>query len=112
MTASTKTTLGAGKNGEGNAQGVLSIDRLAPNPTTGQLRIAWSVPRMMRVCLKVYDAAGRVAAKLADGSMKPGRYAMTWNGKDDRGCRLASGIYFFSLETDNARLNRKIILAR
>jgi len=43
--------------------------------------------------------------------VKPGRYTTTWAGTDQKGRRLAAGIYFCALDTGDKRLTRKVVLA-
>ena len=47
---------------------------------------------------------------LAQGPTKPGAYATVWNGTDHKGRRLAAGVYFYTLETGDKRLSRKVVL--
>jgi hypothetical protein len=50
-----------------------------------------------RVTLSVYDVAGRLVAKLVDEDQSPGAYQARWNGVNDRGAPVASGVYFYRL---------------
>jgi flagellar hook assembly protein FlgD len=55
--------------------------------------------------------AGRLGRTLAEGPTKSGAYTTAWNGTDHKGRRLAAGVYFYTLETGDKRLSRKVVLA-
>jgi flagellar hook assembly protein FlgD len=69
------------------------------------------VPKEELVSLKVYNTAGQVARVLHQGMTKPGQYTTIWDGTDAEGRRLAAGVYFYALATDERRLSRKVVLA-
>jgi len=60
----------------------------------------------------VYDIAGRRVATLADGVHGPGELDATWNGTDDSGRGVASGIYFARLAAGEFAAVRKMVLLR
>jgi len=68
-----------------------------PNPSCGEVslpfQIPWTVGGGWRVRVVVWDLLGRVVRVLNDGTFSPGRYVVRWDGRDDRGRRVASGRY-------------------
>jgi flagellar hook assembly protein FlgD len=66
--------------------------------------------RLQEVSLRVFNTAGQLVRTLAQGPTKPGAYATVWNGTDHKGRRLAAGVYFYTLETGDKRLSRKVVL--
>jgi hypothetical protein len=82
----------------------------APNPLSARAVIRWQVPRLSNVSLKVYNAAGQMVSVLAQGAVKPGSYATTWSGCDQKGRRLAAGVYVCTLDGPGARITRKVVL--
>ncbi len=68
-----------------------------PNPTAGATTISFSLPRAGEVSLAIYDASGRSIRTLLLGSRGPGRYAIRWDGRDEKGIEVPSGIYFYKL---------------
>lgn len=60
----------------------------------------------------VHDVTGRRMAAPADGDVAAGEHSVTWNGTDDRGERLASGLYFVTARTDRGTAVRKVILLK
>jgi hypothetical protein len=80
-----------------------------PNPFNPRTEIAYAVAGgSARTTLMIYDPAGRRVATLVDGVVEGGRHRAVWDGRDDDGERLASGVYFARLtvcdETDVAKL--------
>ena len=87
----------------------LALLASAPNPFRCVTRLRYAVPREMRLSLAVYDRAGRRVAGLFSGPAQPGVHAVTWNGRDERGRRVAQGVYFCRLASDGATLTSKVI---
>jgi len=90
----------------------ISLDQNFPNPFNPVTKIVFTMsePGQMRLC--VYDIAGRVVRVLKEGSVDAGGHEVTWDGKDDAGERVASGVYFYSLETEKASRARKMVIIR
>jgi flagellar hook assembly protein FlgD len=53
--------------------------------------------------LKIYDISGREIATLVSENLAPGEYHLQWNGKDDFGNPLSSGVYFYRLSSSPLR---------
>ncbi len=83
-----------------------------PNPFRHATTIKYQLPIESYVGLKVYDVNGRLVRRLVDGKQKPGYYTVSWDGKDDQNRRLASGIYFYRLETKEYKSTKKIVRLR
>jgi hypothetical protein len=62
--------------------------------------------------ITIYDAAGRRVRTLVDGVRTPGAYRATWNGRDEHGRAVASGVYFVRLEASGVTETRKIVLLK
>jgi hypothetical protein len=77
-----------------------------PNPFNPTTTIRYDLPRATNVSLKVYDLLGREIAMLAQGSSQPGSYQIQWNAN------VASGIYFYRLQTEEFVQTKKMILLR
>ncbi|MBD3160598.1 MAG: S8 family serine peptidase [Candidatus Eisenbacteria bacterium] len=75
----------------------------APNPFRDRARIRFSVPAAGDVRLAVYDATGRRIRTLIDGAVAAGPNQFTWDGRDDTGRPLGSGVYFYRLDGDGVR---------
>jgi hypothetical protein len=70
-----------------------------PNPFNPRTTVSFDLARAGQVRLMVYGIDGRVARVLVDGSLPVGSHAFTWDGTDEGGRRLASGVYLVRLVT-------------
>jgi hypothetical protein len=93
-----------------NLPKVLALNQPFPNPARTRLHIAYALPRQTRVTLKLYDIAGKLVTTLANGEQKPGYYNLTWNRQDAKGRSCACGIYFCTMQAENQRFSRKVVL--
>ncbi len=72
-----------------------------PNPFNPETNIAFSLPRKLSVYLEIYDIRGKKVATLYSGTkLNAGQHNVIWNGKNDYGLSLSSGIYFCRLKSD------------
>jgi tetratricopeptide (TPR) repeat protein len=83
-----------------------------PNPFNPQTIIKFLLAEEQQVQLHVFDAAGRLVRTLAEGSFPKGEREISWNGKDDRGVAVASGVYFYKLIIGRQSQTRKMVLLR
>lgn len=84
----------------------------APNPFRSSTSIAFSLAREGRVSAVVFDLAGEQVRTLFDGTSPPGTYRVVWDGKDDEGRPVPSGLYFFQYRTDSYRSVRKMLMLK
>ncbi|MCH7496045.1 MAG: T9SS type A sorting domain-containing protein [Candidatus Marinimicrobia bacterium] len=84
-----------------------SLDQNFPNPFNPVTTIEFSVPRSGDVSLIIYNANGREIERMVDGEMSAGRFTSVWNATE-----LASGIYFYRLQTGEFVLTRKMVLLK
>lgn len=85
-----------------------------PNPFNNETRIAYQAPVSGPLTLKLYDGLGRLIRTLVvDEEKSAGVYSVvSWNGRDEQGVEVASGIYFFKLQTKSSRASQKLFLLR
>ena len=83
-----------------------------PNPFARNTQIEYGVPRSMAVEIVIYNAAGQRISTLVDGVKSPGFYKANWQGLDDYGRRLAEGVYFVRMTTDELTDTKKLILIK
>lgn len=91
-----------------------SIALLAgPNPSFGRVNAAFALSRAARnVDLAIFDASGRRVKTLISGPLAAGPQAVTWNGSDDGGRHVPSGIFFLKLVADDRSAVRKLLMVR
>ena len=84
-----------------------------PNPFNPRTTLAFDLPAAAtQVRLRLYDLHGRLVASLIDGPLPAGRHGVVWNGADDAGRAVASGVYVSVLETPLGRASGKLTLVR
>ena len=83
-----------------------------PNPFNPQLSIPFALESSGFVKLEIFDVQGRRLTTLADEVFSAGKHELTWNGSDDRGHSLPSGIYFLRFATSRETDVQKLVLAR
>jgi len=83
-----------------------------PNPFNSRTVISYSVPSRGRVEIGVYDLLGRRVRLLRDGPVHPGRHAVFWDGRDDGGRRVSSGVYVCVLRSDSGVRTRRMVLLK
>ena len=83
-----------------------------PNPFNPETRISYSIPREEKVSLVVYDLLGNSVRTLISANQQAGQHEIVWDGRDDAGRLAASGLYFYVLETKEARMMRKMTLLK
>lgn len=84
----------------------------APNPFNPSTTIRFGLERSGYVDLAVYDVAGRRVRTLIAQDYAAGEHRMRWDGRDDRGVDVPSGIYFARLSADGRTLSRKMTLLK
>ena len=83
-----------------------------PNPARGAIAIRYSVARTSDVDVQVYDPAGRLVRTWRSADVGPGSHSMSWDGRDARGRKLPSGVYFLRLRAGDFVADRRVTLAR
>jgi len=81
-----------------------------PNPFNSSTTISFDHTEAAHVRLEIYNMLGQRVRLLLAHEMPAGRHAVTWSGNDDGSVPLASGIYFYRLETAGLTLYRKMLL--
>lgn len=80
-----------------------------PNPFNGGTEIRFVLDQPSDVLLAVYDARGRLVQTLVDRSMEAGEHARRWDGRDDEGRGVSSGLYFARLHTGSRVVRMKML---
>ncbi len=90
-----------------------TLSPAAPNPFNPATTLRFTVRERGRVRLAVYDVSGRLVRVLVDGERAPGaEHVARWDGRDERGEPVASGVYFARLVTGGESLVRKLVLLK
>ena len=84
----------------------------APNPFNSQTVISYFLDTPGPARLEVFALSGQRVAVLDQGPQKVGYHRLRWDGRDDSGRPVASGVYLYRLVTAETVLTRKLILLR
>ena len=76
---------------------VFTLSPNAPNPFNAATSIRFELYRAGDVSLVVHDSLGRVVKRLVEGHLNAGLHAVTWDGVDDAGIPVSSGVYVYRL---------------
>jgi FlgD Ig-like domain/Beta-propeller repeat len=83
-----------------------------PNPFNPTTEIQFYLPEKSQVNIEVYDILGRKLRTLFTGLIPPGTYTAQWNGTDNAGLRVSSGIYIYRMVAGNFIESRKMVLIK
>ena len=83
-----------------------------PNPFNPATKIAFGLHAAGTVKLGIYDASGRLVRTLINGARPAGHYSETWDGRDERGVAVASGVYFYRLDAGSFSETRKMVVLK
>lgn len=80
-----------------------------PNPFSAGTIIEFEIAQPDLVELLIYDFSGNLVKSLSHKNYSKGKYSLYWDGKNDNGTHVDSGMYIFILEADNRMLSKKMI---
>ncbi|KAA3620162.1 MAG: T9SS C-terminal target domain-containing protein [Calditrichaeota bacterium] len=105
-----------------NATGVEELDNLPdqfslaqnyPNPFNPETMISYALPEKVEVSLQIFNIRGQKVRTLVQSEKQDaGHYNLKWNGLDDSGLSVSSGVYFYKLQTSKFVKSRKMSLIR
>lgn len=83
-----------------------------PNPFNPSTTVRFDLERPSRTTIRIHDVRGRLVRSLVNGPVEAGTHTAIWNGRDDRGRAVASGVYVLRLEAGEYRASRRIVLTK
>jgi beta-lactamase superfamily II metal-dependent hydrolase len=83
-----------------------------PNPFNPVTNIEFSLDEDDKISLKIYDISGRVIRTLVEGTRTAGTHTVLWDGRDNRGEPLVSGVYVYRLEAPGKVAMKKMVLLK
>ena len=93
-----------------------SLSQNYPNTFNPSTTISFDIPgdpgEVRKVNLSIYDIRGKLVKALIDSELKPGIHRVQWDGMDDRGDKVSSGVYFYKMRSSDWTSRRKMTLLR
>lgn len=83
-----------------------------PNPFNPSTTIGFSVPDAGYTELTIYNAAGQKVRELVSGHLTPGRHSAVWDGRDNHGNHVSSGVYISRLRRGDSAVSRRMMLVK
>ncbi|MBZ0267945.1 T9SS type A sorting domain-containing protein [bacterium] len=93
-------------------RGSLALHPAVPNPFGSATSIRFETTRGSSVDLAIYDATGRRVRSLVSSTMDAGSHTLRWDGRNDAGTSVATGIYFVRLRAEGSQITRKMTMLR
>jgi flagellar hook assembly protein FlgD len=88
------------------------LEQNLPNPFNPLTTIRFVLPTASHATLEIVDVAGRHIRTLVDQSLAKGDHQVVWDGRDNHGNSVASGVYLYRLHSDGLDQSRKMVLLK
>jgi molybdopterin-binding protein len=88
------------------------LSQNSPNPFNPTTKISFALPATGNVRLSVFNVLGQQVKELVNGAMDAGVHEVIWDGKDNNGTTVASGIYFYKINANNFVDTKKMVLLK
>jgi hypothetical protein len=89
-----------------------ALNQNSPNPLADGTKISYEVARTSNVSIKVFNAMGQLVKTLQDGRLEPNKYVAFWDGRNQTGERVSSGVYFCKMQTDEYTAVKKMAVVK
>jgi flagellar hook assembly protein FlgD len=87
-----------------------------PNPFNPETTIEYAIPAqaagMVRVTLRIYNLQGQLLRTLVDEEKSPGHHRVVWDGKNDLGAKVSSGVYLYTINAGYFKATRKMTITK
>ncbi len=83
-----------------------------PNPFNPVTHMRYKIGASAQVRISIYNMLGEKIITVLDDVRQPGEYQVSWNGVDESGAAVASGVYFVKMDANRQMISRKILLLR
>ena len=90
----------------------LALHQNTPNPFNPTTTLSFTLPERESVTLAIYDVRGRLVRTLVDEMVGEGYQERLWDGKDAKGARVSSGVYFYTLTAGESTITKKMLLLK
>jgi len=100
------------ENDELNLPRKFSLYQNYPNPFNPSTIINYSLPRRSNVKIEIYNILGQTVRQLTDENRTAGNHSVTWDGLDNNGQSVSTGVYFYRITADNFTETKKMLLLK
>ena len=83
-----------------------------PNPFNPSTTIKYQIPEATHVTLTIYDLKGQVVKTLVNTNQEARNYSIVWDGRNNFGQQLASGVYFYRIDAGKFNATKKLMLMK
>ena len=104
----TRISTGVMSNNKLEAPGEFALLQNYPNPFNPETVIAYHLPETSEVSLAIYSVEGKLIRELSRGQRDAGKYQVVWDGRDESGNQVASGVYLYHLQAGTYSAIRKL----
>ncbi len=105
------TADGVSENGRGIPK-TFELSNNYPNPFNPTTVIQYAMPRADQVSLEIYNLLGQRVRTLVEGVISPGYHEAVWDGRNESGQQVESGVYFYRLNTGETALVKKMLFIK
>lgn len=95
-----------------NVPKVFAADQNFPNPFNPSTTIKYQIPQAGRVTVEVYNASGQLVRTLVNDQKQVGYHQAVWNGKNNIGSDVSSGVYFYQVKYGQETVTKKMMLLK
>ena len=92
--------------------GITRLNSNFPNPFNPETTISYSLGENSHVSIGIYNLKGQLVRTLVSDRQTPGEHSVVWNGKDDRGAAVSSGVYFYRMQSGTYSKTNKMLLLK
>ena len=90
----------------------MELSQNYPNPFNARTSIQFSQANRDNINLSIFDIGGRLVKSLFDGVLPAGSFNVTWDGKDESGAVVASGMYFYTISNSQRSVSKRMIMIK
>jgi flagellar hook assembly protein FlgD len=89
-----------------------SLNQNYPNPFNPSTTISYQIPQTGSIRIDIFNIKGQKIRTLINELKHPGKHSVVWNGTDQSGRQVASGIYYYRIVTDHNSSTKKMLLLK
>ncbi|MEJ2637200.1 MAG: PKD domain-containing protein, partial [Calditrichia bacterium] len=95
-----------------NVPAEFSLKQNYPNPFNPTTRIAFEIPEVSHVVISIFDILGNKVKTVANAKYQPGLHSVVWDGRDDKGIPVTSGVYLIKMQAGQFASVKKMLLMK